>query len=108
MSRDAVTVDDILAAASRISRFVAGIDRETFIQDEKTRSAVLHELLVVGEASKRLTDAFRSANPDIPWRAMSGMRDKLIHAYDAVDLEEVWRTATVDVPAIAATLRSRA
>ena len=44
---------------------------------------------------------------DIPWRAMSGMRDKLIHAYDAVDLEEVWRTATVDVPSIAAKLRSR-
>ena len=107
MSRDAVTVDDILAAASRIGRFVAGIDRESFVNDEKTRSAVLHELLVIGEACKRLSEAFRAANPEIPWRAMSGMRDKLIHAYDAVDLEEVWRTATVDVPSIAAKLRSR-
>ena len=107
MSRDAVTVDDILAAASRIGRFVAGIDRESFVKDEKTRSAVLHELLVIGEASKRRSEAFRGANPEIPWRAMSGMRDKLIHAYDAVDLEEVWRTATVDVPSIAAKLRSR-
>jgi len=106
MSRDAATVDDILAAASRIDRFVTGLNRETFINDEKTRSAILHELLVVGEASKRLSDAFRSAIPDIPWRAMAGMRDKLIHAYDAVDLEEVWRTATVDVPTLAATLRS--
>jgi uncharacterized protein with HEPN domain len=107
MSRDAVTIEDILAAASRIGRFLTGIDRDQFFEDEKTRSAVLHELLVVGEASKRLSEPFRAANPDIPWRAMSGMRDKLIHAYDAVDFEEVWRTATVDVPGIAAKLRSR-
>lgn len=107
MSRDSATVGDILAAASRISRFMAGIDRERFLEDEKTRSAVLHELLVIGEASKRLSDLFRSANPDIQWRAMAGMRDKLIHAYDAVDLEEIWRTATVDIPAIASRLSSR-
>ena len=59
---------------------------------------------MIGEASKRLSLAFRDANPSIPWRQMAGMRDKLIHAYDAVDVEEVWRTATVDVSALAAAL----
>jgi len=108
MSRDAATLGDVLAAASRIGRFVAGLDRQSFVDDEKTRSAVLHELLVIGEATKRLSDAFRSANPLLPWRQMAGMRDKLIHAYDAVDLEEVWRTATIDVPAIAAALKPKA
>ncbi len=104
MSRDDATVTDLLGAASRIGRFVAGMTRDAFLEDEKTRSAVLHELLVIGEAAKRLSGAFRSANPRLPWRQMAGMRDKLIHAYDAVDLEEVWRTATVDVPAIAAAM----
>lgn len=105
MSRDAATVADILAAAGRIDRFVAGLTFETFSADGKTRSAVLHERLVVGEASKRISPAFRDANPGIPWRPMAGMRDKLIHAYDAVDLLEVRRTATVDDPAVAAALR---
>lgn len=104
MSRDDATVTDLLGAASRIGRFVAGMSRDAFLEDEKTRSAVLHELLVIGEAAKRLSGAFRSANSRLPWRQMAGMRDKLIHAYDAVDLEEVWRTATVDVPAIAAAM----
>jgi uncharacterized protein with HEPN domain len=104
MSRDLATVADILAAAARIERFLAGTTMESFPDDEKTRSAVLHELLVIGEASKRLSLAFRDANPSIPWRQMAGMRDKLIHAYDAVDVEEVWRTATVDVSALAAAL----
>lgn len=105
MSRDAATVADILAAAARIGRFVAGLTIETFSADERTRSAVLHELLVLGEASKRLSPVFRDANPGIPWRQMAGMRDKLIHAYDAVDVGEVWRTATVDVPSVEASLR---
>lgn len=104
MSRDPATVADILAAAARIARFLAGTTLEGFSDDEKTRSAVLHELLVIGEASNRLSPAFRDANPSIPWRQVAGMRDKLIHAYDAVDVQEVWRTATVDVPVLAATL----
>jgi len=108
MSRDLATVADILAAAARIERFLAGTTKGSFPDDEKTRSAVLHELLVIGEASKRLSTGFREANPSIPWRQMAGMRDKLIHAYDAVDVEEVWRTATADVPALAAMLSPRA
>ena len=107
MSRDAATLDDILAAAARIERFVAGLAQAHFVEDEKTTSAVLHELLVIGEASERLLATFRDANPSIPWRQIAGMRDKLIHAYDAVDLGEVWRTATVDVQAVATVLRPR-
>ena len=74
---------------------------------EDDLSALFHELLVIGEAPKRLSTSFRDENPSIPWRQIAGMRDKLIHAYDAVDLGEVWRTATVDVPAVAVALRSR-
>lgn len=53
---------------------------------------------------KRLSLEFRNENPDIPWKLIAGMRDHLIHAYDTVDLEEVWRTATVDIPALLSVL----
>lgn len=54
--------------------------------------------MVIGEATKRLSDEFRSENSEIQWRLMAGMRDILIHAYDTVDIDEVWKTATKDVP----------
>jgi len=96
--RDRTSLLDIRIAAGRILQFVSGLDREAFREDLKTRSAVLHQLLVIGEATKRLSDGFRRAHPAIPWAAMAGMRDRLIHEYDEVDLEEVWRTASLDVP----------
>lgn len=74
------------------------MDRHAFLEDLKTRSAVLHQLLIVGEATKRLSNGFRDQQPEIPWTDMAGMRDVLIHGYDQVDPEEVWKTASVDIP----------
>jgi len=98
MSRDEATLIDILGAAQLILQFKANADSDSFSRDPKTQSAILHQLLILGEAIKRLSDAFRSAHPEIPWRQAAGMRDKLIHDYDAVDLAEVWNTVTVDIP----------
>ncbi len=71
-----------------------------FITDWKTRSAVLYQLTVVGEAVKRLSAEFRLAHKDIPWALMAGMRDHLVHGYDLVDWDEVWKTAAKDIPAL--------
>lgn len=89
---------DIAHAARLVVKFVSGIDRAGFEADEMRQSAVLHQILVIGEAVKRLSQRFRKQNPGIPWTKMAGMRDRLIHAYDTVDLEEVWKTSTTDVP----------
>ena len=62
------------------------------------RSAIIHQLLIIGEATKQVSDQFRDAHPDIPWRRMAGMRDRLIHDYRQVDLDIVWRTATEMIP----------
>jgi uncharacterized protein with HEPN domain len=59
---------------------------------------VLHQLTVIGEAVKWLSCELRGRHPEIPWTLIAGMRDGLIHGYDAVDEDEVWKTATVDVP----------
>jgi len=56
------------------------------------------QIEIIGEATKRLSDEFRNQHPDIPWRSMAGMRDVVIHGYDHVDIEEVWRVAKADIP----------
>ena len=105
MSRDDAVLLDMINAAQRIVDFKQGMDRQGFLQDTKTQSAVLHQLMILGEACKRLSTETRDRAPQIPWRLIAGMRDNLIHEYDDVDLEEIWKTADRDVPALIAELR---
>ncbi len=98
MLRDETILLDVAQAARLVLAFKRGIDKAAFLQDIKTQSAILHQLMVMGEAVKRLSPEFRARHPGIPWALMAGMRDKLIHGYDIVDLDEVWKTAEADVP----------
>jgi len=98
MHRDEATLLDIATATRLVLEFIEGMDKADFLDDIKTQSSVLHQLMVLGEAVKRLSDDFRARHPEISWTLMAGMRDKLIHGYDIVDLEEVWKTANRDVP----------
>jgi uncharacterized protein with HEPN domain len=100
MKRDDAAVLDVLRAARLARSFVSEMTRESFEADVKTQSAVLHQLLVIGEAAKRVAEEFRAQHAHIPWRAMAGMRDRVIHAYDDVDLDEVWKTLTADLPTL--------
>jgi uncharacterized protein with HEPN domain len=96
--RDEIVLKDIVNAAQLVVAFIDGFKKDEFIDDWKTRSAVLYQLTVIGEAVKRLSTEFRAQNPHIPWALIAGMRDHLIHAYDLVDWDEVWKTAKRDVP----------
>ncbi len=104
MARDDAVLLDVHRAAKLILAFVERMGEEQFLRDVKTQSAVLHQPMIVGEAVKRLSDETRSAHIDIPWRLIAGMRDRLIHAYNHVDLEEVWRAVHRDVPQLIAKL----
>jgi len=104
MKRDDATLLDIARAARLVLEFKEGMDKTAFLADVKTQSSVLHQLLVLGEAVKRLSDDVRDRHPEIPWLLIAGMRDQLIHGYDIVDLEEVWNTANRDVPDLLARL----
>ncbi len=106
MRRDEATLLDIAKAVRLVVNFTEGSTKEAFLEDPKTQSATLHQLMVIGEAVRRLSREFRDQHPDIPWSLIAGMRDHLIHAYDAVDLDEVWKTATSDVPGLSAKIES--
>jgi uncharacterized protein with HEPN domain len=102
MRRDEVTLRDIEIAARRIAEFIQGYSVDQFAADEKTWSAVLYQIGVIGEAVKRLSEPFRAAHPETPWAQMAGMRNRVIHGYDAIDFSTVWETVTVSIPAMRA------
>ena len=105
-TRDSETLLDIERAAQKIMQFKQGLDRETFLVDEKSQSAIVFQLLIIGEATKRLSMPLRQHHPNIPWSLMAGMRDKLIHNYDEIDIEEVWKTANTDIPSLLSSIQA--
>ena len=93
-------VNDILVSIQDIEEFTAEITFEEFLKDKKTTKAVIRSLEVLGEASKKIPDDLKAQHPQIPWKRMTGMRDKLIHEYFGVDLEIVWNVAKEELPPI--------
>lgn len=96
---------DMIEAADMVASFIQGMNKEQFLADKKTQFAVVRALEIIGEAAKKVPDSIRSRYPDLPWREISGMRDKLIHESLGVNNEVVWKTAVEDVPEIAANLK---
>jgi uncharacterized protein with HEPN domain len=93
-------VEDILDAMDKAKILVEGFTYEEFETDFRTNFAVVRALEILGEATKRLPMSLREQYPDIPWRGMAGMRDRIIHGYDTVDLQIVWDVVEQDIPAI--------
>jgi len=85
--------------------FVAGHTRKTLEADRKTLLAVIRCVEIIGEAATKVSEATRSSAPNIPWAAIVGMRNRLIHAYFDIDVDVVWKTVTIELPALQAQLR---
>ena len=91
---------DILQAAEDIRDFTSGMSKNDLVGDNKTRSAVLYKFAVMGEATKLLPEPVREQYPDIPWRSIAGLSDKVIHGYIGVDYELLWETITKKIPVV--------
>lgn len=89
---------DIFAAMVAIQEFIEDMDFETFVEDDKTASAVIRKLEIIGEATKNVPEEIRQNYPQVPWRQMAGMRDRLIHSYFGVDYSLVWETIKGQIP----------
>ena len=101
MKRDnRLYLKDILDCMVKIEEFVKEMDFENFIKDDKTVSAVVRKLEVIGEATKNIPEAIKKKHKDIPWRDMARMRDKIIHFYFGVDYEIVWKVIKERLPKI--------
>ncbi len=100
MRNYALYLKDVLAAIESIERFIAGMDFEMFQADDKTASAVVRKLEIIGEAVKQIPDEVRQQHVRIPWKEMAGMRDRLIHFYFGVDYRLVWKAITERLPQV--------
>jgi len=98
IKNDQVYLEHILDSIDKIENFVKGISKFEFDRNVMVQDAVIRNIEVIGEATKKITKQFTQSHPEIPWQDMAGMRDKLIHDYLDVDLDVVWRTVEVDLP----------
>ncbi len=93
-------LEHIREAAERASSYTETMTFEEFLEDTKTQDAVIRNIEIIGEATKNLSDELRDRHPDIPWKGLAGMRDRLIHQYFGVNLDIVWNVAREELPEI--------
>ncbi|MEB3311060.1 MAG: DUF86 domain-containing protein [Snowella sp.] len=98
MNRDNASLLDIFNAAQRILKFTEGLNRDNLATNEEKQFAILYQIIIISEAVKRLSPAFRQQYSDIPWKEIAGMRDILAHQYDRINLNVLWDVVQRDIP----------
>lgn len=99
-------LEDIFKAVESIEEFTRGMNYEEFLEDKKTIFAVVRAFEIIGEATKNVPDNIRDDYPNIPWKSMAGMRDKVIHGYFGVDNKVLWKTAKEDIPELKSKIKN--
>jgi len=102
---DIELLDDISEAIRRLEIYSQNMRYEDFLEDTKTQDAVIRNLEIIGEAAKNITDELKEKHPQIPWKDLAGIRDKLIHHYFGVNLEIVWTIIDEDLPQLRKEIR---
>ena len=100
MLRDKQALIDISTAIQQTLLYAQGIDQNNLQEDDEKQAAILYRLIIIGEATKRLSDEFREQYPMIPWRQMAGLRDVVIHDYDELDFDVLWNVIHINLPDI--------
>ena len=103
-ARDAAYLWDMLDAARTIMRFVSDVTINQYMEDRKLQLAVERAVEIIGEAARRVTDTFKNAHPEIPWKGIIGQRHVLAHEYGEIKQERMWAVASGHIPALIALL----
>lgn len=101
---DRIRLQHMLDAVEEAMSFLRGKDRKALEHDRMLVLALIKDIEIVGEAASRISDETKQAAPDIPWPSITGMRNRLIHAYFDINLDILWQTATKDLPELSAKL----
>jgi uncharacterized protein with HEPN domain len=94
-------LDHILEATQQACKYTEGLSKEDFMADKRTQQAVILNLVIIGEAATKLLkdyNNFLDLHPDVPWRSMKGMRNRIAHGYFDIDLDVVWETVQTALP----------
>ena len=105
MKDDKVYIQQVLDSVRKIESFITNTDRVVFGADEKTQSAVIMQLMIIGEISKKISTGIKNSI-DLPWKDIAGFRDKAVHDYFEVDLDIVWNTIISDIPILQSKLQT--
>jgi uncharacterized protein with HEPN domain len=105
MQRDRQFLLDILQSAELISSYTNQVSKDEFIQNIQLQDAVIRRLMVIEEAARRVSDTTRQEQVDISWAEINGMRNRLVHEYDAVDFDIVWDVVQNEIPRLIAILK---
>ena len=103
---DRTRIEDMIVAAEKVQRFVAGRQRQDLDTDDMLQFACVRGIEIIGEAAANVSAETRDAHPAIQWRSMVGMRNRIVHAYANIDLDVVWKTATEELPVLLEQLRA--
>jgi uncharacterized protein with HEPN domain len=106
MWRDDAYLLDILLAAKDAQEFAEGLTWDTFTGSKLHQHAIVRALEIIGEAASKISFEYRQEHPEIPWREMIGLRNRLIHDYNRIRLDIVWQVLQQELPKLIATLES--
>lgn len=104
--RDSGYLTDMQIAIAKIHRYTEGMTLEDFLLNELVQDAVLRNLAIIGEAVSKLSDSLTVQHPDVPWQNIAGMRNRLVHDYNGVNLRLVWNTVRQVIPSFLATIQA--
>lgn len=106
MPRDLQFLLDMLQSAELIATYTAGCSKDEFVRNALLQDAVIRRLLVIAEAARRVSDGMRQQLPNVSWQEINGMRNRLVHEYDDVNLNIVWNVVKSEIPNLISELKS--
>ena len=106
MKEDIAYIEHILACINKIHAFTKNMTRSDFENNVMSQDAVIRNIEIIGEATKKISKNLKAIHADIPWKEMAGMRDKLIHDYMGIDTDVIWETIIKDIPQLEVMIRN--